>query len=108
MHTFFQKPHDQWSDLEKRAFNEVQEIYERHDGDAEARYGAWEAMVWLSSQLDDTSYISRKSLEAEINKQLIDYEKQQDSKNNPEYEQGAMDALYNLKLKLSLLQKDHQ
>lgn len=51
METFFQKPQEEWTDLEKRAFAEVQNICNRHDGDAEAKYGAWEAMVWLSSQL---------------------------------------------------------
>lgn len=51
METFFQKPREEWTELEKRAFEEVQNICNRHDGDAEARYGAWEAMVWLSSQL---------------------------------------------------------
>lgn len=48
--TFFQKPIKQWSNIEKKAFEEIQNICQRHDGDAEARYGAWEAMIWLSSQ----------------------------------------------------------
>ena len=48
--TFFQKPRIQWSNIEKKAFEEIQNICQRHDGDAEARYGAWDAMIWLSSQ----------------------------------------------------------
>ena len=48
--TFFQKPIKQWPNIEKKAFEEIQNICQRHDGDAEARYGAWEAMIWLSSQ----------------------------------------------------------
>lgn len=50
METLFQKPQSEWTDFEKRAFEEIQNICNRHDGDAEARYGAWEAMIWLSSQ----------------------------------------------------------
>lgn len=48
--TFFQKPRKEWSNIEKKAFEEIQNICQRHDGDAEARYGAWDAMIWLSSQ----------------------------------------------------------
>lgn len=57
METFFQKPREEWTELEKRAFEEVQNICNRHDGDAEARYGAWEAMVWLSSQLKNETLL---------------------------------------------------
>lgn len=50
MKPLFQRPQKEWSDFEKRAFNKVQEICNRHNGDAEARYGAWEAMIWFSCQ----------------------------------------------------------
>lgn len=43
---------EEWSELEKRAFNAVQEICNKYEGDAAARYGAWDAMVWLSSQAE--------------------------------------------------------
>ena len=52
MKTFFQSPKEEWSELEKRAFDAVQEICNKYEGDAAARYGAWDAMVWLSSQVE--------------------------------------------------------
>ena len=70
MKTFFQTPKEQWSELEKRAFDAVQAICDRFGGEAAARYGAWDAMVWLSSQVEvqyrEVSKSRRKNMNTKV------------------------------------------
>lgn len=73
--TFFQKPIKQWSNIEKKAFEEIQNICQRHNGDAEARYGAWDAMIWLSSQPEiQLTNDFKTQLISKLQQQILYYE----------------------------------
>lgn len=51
-------------------------------------------------------YIDIEKLLAELNKKMGEYDVQQIISEHPEYEQGAQDALYNLKLQLTSFQQE--
>jgi hypothetical protein len=68
MKTFFQSPKEEWSELEKRAFDAVQSICDKFGGEAAARYGAWDAMVWLSSQVEVQYRLTPTPKKRNINK----------------------------------------
>lgn len=55
-----------------------------------------------------SKYIDAEKFLSELNKRMGEYDVQQITSEHPEYEQGAQDALYNLKLQLASLQQEQE